>query len=81
MKFACECLVAFGKLQVEPKKKKLAEAQEVLDRTMSALNEAKRKLEDVLERVTLLEDQFGAARVSPHLFYCGPGYCCVSQSP
>ena len=43
---------------VEPKKKKLAEAQERLDRTMADLNVAKRKLRDVLDRIADLEDQF-----------------------
>lgn len=45
-------------IQVEPKKRKLVEAQEVLDRTMAELNLAKRKLSDALDRVTGLEEDF-----------------------
>jgi dynein heavy chain len=45
-------------LQVEPKKKKLAEAQESLDKTMAALNAAQAKLKDVEERIVELETTF-----------------------
>lgn len=48
---------------VDPKKRKLAEAQEVLDRTMVDLNIAKKKLSDVLDRVAALEEQFLATQV------------------
>ncbi len=49
--------------QVEPKKKKLVEAQERLDRTMADLNVAKQRLRDVLDRIADLEDQFTATQV------------------
>lgn len=48
---------------VEPKKRKLAEAQETLDRTMGELNIAKKRLGDVLDRVAALEDEFKATQV------------------
>ena len=48
---------------VEPKKKKLVEAQERLDRTMADLNTAKQRLKDVLDRIADLEDQFTATQV------------------
>jgi dynein heavy chain, axonemal len=48
---------------VEPKKRKLAEAQEALDRTMGELNTAKKRLSEVLDRVAALEDEFKATQV------------------
>lgn len=49
--------------QVEPKKRKLIEAQETLDRTMAELNIAKRRLSDVLDRVAALEEEFQATQL------------------
>ena len=54
--------------QVEPKKKKLVEAQERLDRTMADLNVAKQRLRDVLDRIADLEDQFTATQVLHRVF-------------
>ncbi len=52
-----------SRTQVEPKKKKLVEAQERLDRTMADLNVAKQRLRDVLDRIADLEDQFTATQM------------------
>ncbi len=61
---ACVCVRARTLAgQVEPKKKKLVEAQERLDRTMADLNVAKQRLRDVLDRIADLEDQFTATQV------------------
>ena len=49
-------------LQVEPKKKKLAEAQEQLDKTMATLNAAQAKLKGVQDRIAQLEEQFAKSQ-------------------
>eukprot|EP01029_Cantina_marsupialis_P009143 TRINITY_DN2137_c0_g4_i1.p1 TRINITY_DN2137_c0_g4~~TRINITY_DN2137_c0_g4_i1.p1 ORF type:complete len:4119 (-),score=1448.16 TRINITY_DN2137_c0_g4_i1:93-12449(-) len=46
---------------VEPKKQKLREAQESLDKTMAALNDAKGRLKAVQDKIGELEEQYSKA--------------------